>query len=237
MIGFLEDNYTGIKTPVSLTAPTSVNFIVNGDAKSAAVDRFRIVFKTSGAGPLPVTYSSIKAYQQKEDIMIDWTVENELNTDRYEVEKSTDGIIYKKVNTTNTKGMTSNSINYKFLDQNAVDGNNFYRILSYSKTGVVEYSRVLLVKMGKSSGAAISIYPNPVTGNSIGLSFDNMKNGIYQMRLVNTLGQTIMTRQIDHTEGNGMETLSPASKLTPGIYQLQVTAPDKSTSTIKMIVQ
>ena len=237
LIGFLEDNYTGIKTPVSLTAPTSVNFIVNGDAKSAAVDRFRIVFKTSGAGPLPVTYSSIKAYQQKEDIMIDWTVENELNTDRYEVEKSTDGIIYKKVNTTNTKGMTSNSINYKFLDQNAVDGNNFYRILSYSKTGVVEYSRVLLVKMGKSSGAAISIYPNPVTGNSIGLSFDNMKNGIYQMRLVNTLGQTIMTRQIDHTEGNGMETLSPASKLTPGIYQLQVTAPDKSTSTIKMIVQ
>lgn len=237
LIAFLEDSYTGEKTQVSVTAPSVYNFTVNGDAKSAATDRFRIVFKMAGSGPLPVTYSSIKAYQQQEDIMVDWTVENEINTSKYEVEKSIDGINYSKINTTTAKGTGSNSINYKFLDQNAVDGNNFYRILSYHKTGAVEYSRVLIVKIGKSSGAGFSIYPNPVTGNSIGLSFNNMKKGVYQLRMVNTLGQTVMTKQISHTEGNGMETLNPDSKLAAGIYQLQVTSPDKNITTIKMIVQ
>ncbi|MEP7142743.1 MAG: hypothetical protein ABI707_07725, partial [Ferruginibacter sp.] len=88
---FLEDNYTGIKTPVSIISVSTFDFAINGDAKSAATNRFRIVFKSSEAGPLPVTYSSIKAYQKGDNIAVEWTVENEINISKYEVEKSTDG--------------------------------------------------------------------------------------------------------------------------------------------------
>ena len=235
LTAFLEDSYTNAKTIVSLNATSTFNFTINGDAASAAADRFRIVFTASAAGPLPVTYKTIKAYQQGKDIAVDWTVENEINISKYEVEKSTDGTNFIKVNTTTAKG-TSGSIDYTFVDTKAVQGNNFYRIKNYNQGGSFEYSRVVVVKLGKSD-AGISIYPNPVTGNSIGMSMTNMAQGIYQVRLINTIGQTVMTKRINHSTGNSMETLTPDNQLTTGIYQLEVIAPDKRISSTKVIVQ
>ena len=234
LTAFLEDNYTGIKTSVSLTSANTFNFTVNADPKSAASDRFKIVFKVS-SGILPVTYKTIKAYQQGNNIAVEWTVEDEINISKYEVQKSTDGVSFTKVNTTAAKG-TSGSITYNFLDVHPEQGNNFYRILSYNQSGAFEYSKVVLVKTGKT-GTGISIYPNPVTGNTIGVALNNMAAGNYAVRLINMLGQTVMNKSLSHAAGNSMETLTPDSKLSAGIYQLEVTAPDNNISTIKVIVQ
>ncbi|MEO5892975.1 MAG: T9SS type A sorting domain-containing protein [Ferruginibacter sp.] len=236
LTAFLEDSYKGTKTPVSVTSATTFNFSVNGEAKSAVSDRFRIVFKAAGAGPLPVTYSNIKAYQKSNDIAVEWTVENEIDINKYDVEKSIDGINFTKVNTTTAKGANAGTTNYGFLDVKVSQGNNFYRIVSYSKTGAVEYSRIVLVKIGKSA-AGISIYPNPVKGNMIGVSFSNMEKGIYNVRLINTLGQSLLSKQIVHAAGSSMETITAGSQLTAGIYQLEIIAPDKTVSTVKVIAQ
>ena len=235
LTAFLEDSYTKAKTIVSLTATSTFNFTINGDAASAAADRFRIVFTASAAGPLPVTYKTIKAYQQGNNIAVDWTVENEINISKYEVEKSTTGVNFTKVNTITAKG-TSGSIDYTFIDTKTEQGNNFYRIKNYNQSGSFDYSRVVLVKLGKG-GTGISVYPNPVSGNSIGLAMTNMDQGIYQARLINTIGQTVMTKRINHSSGNSMETLTPDSQLSTGIYQLEITAPDKRMNTTKVIVQ
>lgn len=235
LTAYLEDSYSNVKTMVSLTATSTFNFTINGDAASAAYDRFRIVFTASAAGPLPVTYKTIKAYQQGKDIAVDWTVENEINISKYEVEKSTDGTNFIKVNATTAKA-TSGSIDYSFVDTKAVQGNNFYRIKNYNLGGSYDYSRVVVVKLGKA-GSGISIYPNPVSGNSIGMAMTNMAQGIYQLRLINTIGQTVMTKRICHSTGNSMETFTSDSQLSTGIYQLEVTAPDKRISSIKVIVQ
>ena len=87
------------------------------------------------------------------------------------------------------------------------------------------------------NASSISVYPNPITGNTIGLALTDMAQGIYQLKLVNTLGQTIMIKKLTHTTGNSMETLTPAGKLNTGIYQLEVTAPDNGKSSIKVIVK
>ena len=55
LTAFLEDRYKGTKNLLSLTANSSYDFEVNGDAASAATDRFRILFKKLETGPLPVT--------------------------------------------------------------------------------------------------------------------------------------------------------------------------------------
>ena len=233
---FLEDSYTGVKTPVILTANNTFNFTVNGDAKSAASNRFRIVFNAKAFAVLPVTYTSIKAYGHGKNIEVDWTVENEINISKYDVEKSTDGINFIKVNTSIAKGANSSSTTYNFEDVHAAQGSNFYRILSYSETGAFEYSKVVMVSIGKA-GMGMSIYPNPVMGNTIGLALNNMAAGNYNIRLINTLGQTIMARIISHAAGSSMETITPDSKLSKGVYQLELTAPDNKLTTVKVIVQ
>ncbi|MEO7768413.1 MAG: hypothetical protein ABIS01_13370, partial [Ferruginibacter sp.] len=91
LMAWLEDNYTGVKTALSTMSSSNYDFLINSDALSASANRFRIVFKQNKTGVLPVTYKSISAYRKAGNIAVEWTVENELNVTRYEVEKSIDG--------------------------------------------------------------------------------------------------------------------------------------------------
>ncbi len=163
-------------------------------------------------------------------------MENEINISKYEVERSDDGINFTKVNITTATGANLNSTTYNWPDTKPMGGNNFYRIRSVSPDGSIEYSNVVLVKMGKAV-AAISVYPNPVVNGVIGAEFKNMASGIYRIKLVNQLGQTVFSKILNHATGSAMETIHPDTKLAAGIYQMEVTAPDKQTNTIKVIVQ
>lgn len=232
LLAFLEDKYTASLIPLDMVRNSSYDFVINADAASAAPDRFRIVFKTSA--PLPVTFKSLKASQQGADIAIDWMVDNEINISKYEVEKSADGVNFVKVDTTTATGADRSSTAYSWLDINPVQGNNFYRIRSISPTGAYEFSRVVMVKMGKGS-PGISVFPNPVTNGIIGVQFKNLPQGIYNLRVINQLGQVITTKKITHTAGTSMETITIENKMNPGVYQLEVIDPGKNITTISVI--
>ncbi|MEP7111614.1 MAG: T9SS type A sorting domain-containing protein, partial [Ferruginibacter sp.] len=234
LTAFLEDSYTGIKTPMSITESSVYDFDINEDAGSAAANRFRIVFKQSAA--LPVTFKSVKAFRKDADIVVEWTVENEINITRYEVERSSDGLSFVKVNSTVATGADRTSTVYSWLDPNPLTGNNFYRVSSISPDGGFAYYKVVLVKMGNSI-SGISIYPNPVTDGNIGAEFKNMPDGEYNIRLHNNLGQTVFNKMISHISGNSMEIIRPGYELVSGIYQMEVMAPDKYITRVKLIVK
>ena len=98
-VAMLEDSWLNNSTPLNLGgAVTNIDFSVTSNPASANPDRFRIVFDAAG-GPLPVTITSIKAAQQGSQVAVEWKATNQVNMKQYEVEKSTDGINYIKVNT------------------------------------------------------------------------------------------------------------------------------------------
>ncbi|MEP7107660.1 MAG: T9SS type A sorting domain-containing protein [Ferruginibacter sp.] len=237
MMGFLEDSWLGTSTVISLSGSTTVNFTINGEAASAAVTRFKIVFKQATA-ILPVIFSSVKAYQKTNNIAVEWKVENELNMVKYDVEKSTDGTSFTKVNTVNVAGGNNVYNTYSWLDVNAVQGNNLYRIKSYDRSGEVKFSSIVKVTMGKSNNTgSFSIYPNPVTGNVINLRMNNQPAGKYQVKLININGQSIFVKSVQSNGGNSTESLIAGSKLLPGVYQLEITGQDNSRNMLKAIVE
>ena len=85
------------------------------------------------------------------------------------------------------------------------------------------------------SEPAIVVYPNPVSNGILKLHFKNVPGGAYQLKLVNNLGQTVIRKQLDHTEGNSIENI--AVKGVSGTYLLQVSSPDNSIRTLKVILQ
>jgi hypothetical protein len=214
----LVDNYLGTQTSIDLTNPAVIPFTVNTSiAGSKASNRFYIVF---GKGrPLPVTLSSIRAYQHNTGINVDWSVSQQLNMDKYEVEKSLTGINF---NTSGTIAATSTtgSENYSWFDATPNIGANFYRIKMIDNNGVYTYSQVVKVVIARNE--AISIYPNPVTGNTITLQMTNMDKGTYNITLTNKLGQLIYSKQLSHQGGSATQTLELTQKLPQGIYQLRV---------------
>jgi hypothetical protein len=231
----LQDSYLNTSNNLSLTAPTKINFTVDANAASAAANRFRIVFRN--ATVLPVTISSVKATQQNNNIAVEWKVENEINMLKYEVEKSTNGTVFTAAYAVNVNGNANANNTYNWLDVTAETGNNFYRIKTFGNNGEVKYSAIVKVNISSSKTSSMKIYPNPVTNNIINLQMANQPKGSYLLKLTNNIGQTIYTTSMISNSINSTLSINIPGKLTSGVYNLEINAPDNTKSTKTVIVE
>ncbi|MBA3830261.1 MAG: Ig-like domain-containing protein, partial [Taibaiella sp.] len=229
--GFLEDNYLHTRTPVSLSGTTLVDFSVANVAGSYATDRFRIVFAPAKA--LPVTFTSVKAYRQGSNINVEWIVDNEMNIKNYDVEKSADGLHFTTLTTTAATANGGRSASYLAADARPVNGYNYYRIRSNDLNSKTEYTSIVKVFMGRTK-QDIVIYPNPITDGMVHLQFMNEPDGKYGIRLMNKLGQVIVSKQVTRMDGNSTELIKWDFNLAHGMYQLEITKPDGSTKNINV---
>jgi hypothetical protein len=230
LAGFVQDQFTHTATPMNMNGTTKVNFAITSDKASATANRFRVVFKPS------VVYTNVAANVLASDIGVQWNVASEENIKGYEIERSTDGTHFTKVADQASAGNSDAAVAYNWLDVAPALGQYYYRIRSISYNDVIGYSNIVKVKLNRST-PAIYVFPNPVTQNTIHLQMNGMEKGVYAARLMNNLGQVVMSNYIAHMGGTATETLRPANTLLAGIYQLEIAAPDKKITTIKVIVQ
>ncbi|MEO5892864.1 MAG: T9SS type A sorting domain-containing protein [Ferruginibacter sp.] len=239
MQAFLEDAFLNTSAPITLTGTTKFNFAVTTDMASGNIDRFRIVYKTAAfnASTLPVTFSSIKGSLQSNKIVVEWKVENEINIEKYEVERSDNGINFSSVSEASVNKQNGAVRGYSWVDNSPVTGNNFYRVKSVDLDGSKKYSLVVKVTRVKANAGSITIYPNPIKGNMVNLQFTNQSTGIYQVRLINNNGQVVYTGRLPVNSNNISQTIFTRKKLSGGIYQLEIKAPDNTINVQQAIVQ
>lgn len=231
MTAVLKDNYAAANnnTYINLNGTTTVNFTVTSDPASYAADRFSIIYRP--AVVVPVTFRTVKAYRVQENVAVEWSTENEINIDHYEVERSADGTAFSKINTTAAASLYGGSANYHITDNAPFAGMNYYRIKSVSPAGAALYSNIVKVNM-KDNGTVtpLTVYPNPVTGSSIGVQL-NLAKGQYMLQLFNTAGQLVTAKQITHTGGSSNISVDIDSNLPAGKYELRLTGNDTKITT------
>ncbi|MFP5039847.1 SBBP repeat-containing protein [Parasediminibacterium sp. JCM 36343] len=169
---------------------------------------------------LPVDIVSVKAYPKATVVSIEWSVQNEINIDHYEVEKSNDGIAFGEINSIKAFN-TANAFTYTSIDANPFDGATYYRIKIVSKEGNLKYTPIVVVNASKAA-SVVRAYPNPITHGNLYLQLSNMEKGNYSLQLFNTLGQSILTQAIVHEGGSSNRNIVLPGKLTSGNYFLQV---------------
>ncbi|MEP7143980.1 MAG: hypothetical protein ABI707_13955 [Ferruginibacter sp.] len=234
LVARLEDSYTGVSTRLSLTGMTRINFVVNTDAGSQAADRFRVVFTEQG--PLAVTFSSVQANPQKDNIAVEWEVENELNISKYEIERSGNGSGFSKMGTIAAHGNNLLNAVYNWVDADVINGDNFYRIKSIGLDGKGKYSRVVKVKMDRID-AAIIVYPNPVVNKIMNVQFNNQPAGSYTLKISSATGQLLMIKTLYHTGGTDTKPIPLPDTIEMGNYQLSITGKELNGASIKVFVQ
>ncbi len=235
LLGKLVDNYLGSAAPLDLNGNTVYPFTVDANAGSFAADRFKIVYYP--ATPLPVSFTSINAYQQGQAnaIRVDWKVDNQVNIKEYQVERAADGRSFSSIGRQLATGANGASANYSLLDAAAFAGDNFYRIKSIGLSGDIQYSRIVKVKIGKSN-PMISIFPNPVTERVVTLQFTDMPKGNYTVSIVNPLGQTVQSKQINHIGASAAQTMGIDRAIAKGNYQLKIVQPDGAVKVLKLVI-
>jgi hypothetical protein len=171
---------------------------------------------------LPVTFGDIQAYQKNQDVQVDWQILTEADIKLYEVERSTDGQNFIQIGTVASKGNSTDVLNYGFLDVSPNNGNNFYRIKSIGVDGTVQYSKIVKVTLAGNGISSLVIYPNPITGNAIGLQLNNFATGNYALTLTNKLGQQIFAKTIANNGTASSQTIMLDKNLAAGVYQLKL---------------
>ena len=83
----------------------------------------------------------------------------------------------------------------------------------------------------------VSLYPNPVSGTDVKISFEKMKPGKYTLLISDLAGRAILSRDIYLKSGTQIEPLGLSRKPASGVYLIKVTdATNKSVFTDKLVV-
>lgn len=223
------DKFTGKKMLLSSTDTSLLPFTITDNPASAAADRFKVVFKSA------IKFNAIAATIMNANVQLNWKLENEFDADRYEVERSLDAISFTMVANVVSTGNSIDAVAYSALDLNPAPGIYYYRIKASTTTGAVAYSDVVKVKM-MSTHSPMYVYPNPVSNGNIGLQFNSQAAGKYAVRLLNTIGQMVVSKQLIHPGGTAAHSIAYPAALA-GNYQLEVTAPGKKKTIVTVMLQ
>lgn len=217
LTAYLIDNYKKTSTVIPLSDTLSYSFAVNGDAASAASDRFMVVF--SAQAILPVTFLYLTAEKRRNDVLLQWELGEEMNVLKYEVEKSADGNHFEAVAALNYDALKNGK--YAWVDIQPLSGMNYYRIQSVTIDGKPERSRVVKVN-NQPAAPAISLYPNPICGDKIHVRFRNQPKGIYNLIILNSAGQQILSKTTRVSGNSELLTIEWNNNLPHGIYTIMV---------------
>jgi len=228
LIAELIDKYLNTRTPVSLSDSTYYNFAATADAGSKAADRFMLVFRAP-SGPLPVTFVSIAAQRQQDrSIKVNWEVANEVNIEKYEVQRSGDGTSFTGI----LNNDATNSRQYTKNDLSPLAADNFYRIKAIGVAGDITYSPIVKVISEKST-ALIVVAPNPVKDRVLNIRFSNHSAGDYILQLSNTLGQVVYREIIALENSMQIKNITLPTTLPGGNYHLIISYKNNSTAVYK----
>lgn len=195
---------------------TDVQGVANG---IDTFSRFSVV--NLGNIILPVSLINVKAYQKDNAVGIDWSALNELHVNRYEIERSADAFTFTKILTVAALNNGNSRIDYTITDNNALKGNNFYRIKAIDKDGKATYSGILSVNIA-GSNSYIIVYPNPVRNKQVNLQLNNVPAGKYQVIIYNYLGQQITTKYLQHNGGSAIQNIALPGGTKAGMYVVKV---------------
>jgi hypothetical protein len=166
-------------------------------------------------GVTPIKLVLFKAIALKDKVEINWATENELNSSRFELEESKDGVQFYKIGSHAAAGNSVSRINYSFTTDRKTAGVYFYRLKSIDKDGTFTYSNIERVSFnGKSSD--LIVYGNPVKNN---LQFNYISNaGVYSFRMTAIGGNQFVTGTFAANEMTNIDISGIAS----GTYILEV---------------
>ncbi|MCY7293451.1 MAG: T9SS type A sorting domain-containing protein, partial [Ferruginibacter sp.] len=168
---------------------------------------------------LPVSLLSFNAFPSTNKVMLQWKVESEINIDRYDVERSENGINFNFQG--KVTGINNGNNAYSYADENLPKSTVlYYRLKIFDKDGSFKYSDIIKVTFNKLSFDA-NIFPNPINGNTLLLTLELNKARKITVNIFNSLGQKVSSQQLNTLSGITNYPIN-VSTITAGSYTLIV---------------
>lgn len=174
--------------------------------------------------PLPVTLIDFKAAKQGEDVLLEWKTAMEINSDYFEVERSTDGKQFTAIGKIKGEGDTHETRHYSFVDHQASEQQAsalYYRLKQVDHDGKHEYSSVRMLALTNNN--EVNIYPVPFHNDlHMQLYSKEAANGI--LRIYSIDGRMLYHYSFNLQKGYNQINLDQLPSLPNGTLLLEVQA-------------
>ena len=189
---------------------------------------------------LPVSLVDFKGlYKDEGNVEVSWVTNFESNSDRFEVERSLDGVKWEMVGTLKAQGTSSVKKSYVFIDQVSRNVANkkdlYYRLKQIDLDTRVAISKILIVRVYNThSLKMVSVSPNPAK-NDIAVNVQLNEESFIVMKVLNSTGAEVMRKSAKAGAGSNSYLMDGSSNLKPGMYVLEVTINSKERMIVKLI--
>ncbi len=166
----------------------------------------------NGISPLPVTLLNFDATKDGDHSKLTWTTSQEINSDKFIVERSGNDIDFINIGSVAAKGNSSSTSQYQYIDNQPLNGVNYYRLKIVELNSANRHSIVRKVVFGKVANNIV--YPNPVSN---GVLFIQTSDNCKLVELFDITGKLLNTFST-----MGIINQLNIGKLPAGIYQLRI---------------
>lgn len=179
-------------------------------------------------GVIPVTLSDFIAVKNKNSVDLHWNTFTEANNKGFYVERSNDGINYKKLNFVSSKASGGNSsvrLDYSFTDQQPMSSYNYYRLKQVDLDEKYAYSKTVLIRFDKSIYIN-NVYPAPATTILHVALESNIKTNM-NLSVIDMNGKIVKQSAIALNKGNNIFDID-INSLSKGMYILKISGDDEA---------
>ena len=174
----------------------------NAGAKVAAGSRIEVEFLLEPSSPLPLNLISFSATKTAEnENTLNWNTSNQVNFAGFEIQKSTNTKAFETIGNISATNFSKN--NYRFIDNQATEPINYYRLKMNDLDGKFEYSKIVSVKNESIQSTIGDFYPNP-SQSFTQIKINASKADTYTIVAHDLMGRILQTDKMDLKEGENI---------------------------------
>jgi hypothetical protein len=166
------------------------------------------------SGLLPVKLKNFTAsINNKNNVLLQWISAEEINTARYEVQRSTNGGAYTTISSVAALGNSSIAVSYIYTDVQPEEGVNLYRLKMIDQNNSYAYSSTVKILFSPNTKNFYAV------ANYSGITaYLPVINGKGFIRLIDLQGRVLFQQQV---YANQTQVSIPANNIASGSYFVQ----------------
>ena len=169
--------------------------------------------------PLPVKLVDFTGAVIKGRIALKWSVAENETAQRFEVQRSTNGIDYSLAGLVFTSENKGNE-NYAFTEINALP-KVMYRLKMFDKNNKAEFSKTIVINAENAGTGGIKITTTRAKDKLI-ISFQNATNEQVQMNIYDNVGRMMQQQKLQAYSGTNSQTIALNNNYKAGVYIVEL---------------
>lgn len=173
-------------------------------------------FAAMGSGALPVKFLGFNVARQNNNVIVDWSTAQEINSKYFEVQRSENGNTWTTIATVDAAGNSFSIQKYSYTDRSVSADVVYYRIRQVDIDARYDITAVRTVKM---QGGSLEVKISSGTANNFYMHFSEQVKSVVTVKILSKNGQVVDETKL--SKPIGQQTVAVKNNL-KGIYIVTV---------------